>query len=204
MIHPYRSQNLAALAEELNCRFYEEDDYGLFSQLADFRLFGKGSRKRIERILRYQDGLMNYELAVFDYRYRNTLASTGKREPDSSWVHQTVFFVQSKLLGLPEMQLKPEHLGHKAAALLGLFEDINFARFPKFSSQYRLTGPDEEYIRHHFNDRVLHYFTRHKGWTIESLGYYLIMYRPGLLVPSAQIKDFYHRGKEVHGVFESE
>ncbi|MEM9526198.1 MAG: hypothetical protein AAGA31_06285, partial [Bacteroidota bacterium] len=55
-------------------------------------------------------------------------------------------------------------------------------------------------IRHHFTDEVLNYFTLNKGWHMEGLGFYLLFYRKGTLIPSAQIEDFYRKGQEVYGL----
>lgn len=196
MVHPYRQRNLIELAHKLDFTFHEEDDYGLLGQLGDFQLFKEGHTRKVERILRRQDGLMEFDISIFDYSYRKWggSASNGTQ-------YQTVFFLQSAKLGLPELQMKPETLAHKLGELLGL-TDIDFVRFPKFSGQYRLTGGDEEYIRHHFNDEVLNYFTINKGWSMEGLGFYLLFYRKGTLIPSAQIEQFYARGQEVYRLME--
>lgn len=192
MVHPYRHRNLMALARKMDFSFHETDDYGLTTQLQDFRLFQEGRDKRIERIIRKQDGLMEFDISIFDYSFK-TWSGSGS----DNRVHQSVFFLQSAQLGLPELWMKPETITHKIGELLG-WGDIDFVRFPKFSGQYRLTGGDEEYIRHHFNDEVLNFFTLNKGWSMEGLGFYLVFYRKGMLIPSAQIEEFYHRGQEVY------
>jgi len=194
MVHPYRQRNMAALAQKLDFTFHEEDDFGLLNQLQDFKLFNEGRGKTIERIMRRQDGLMEFDIYIFDYSFRRWGGSSSDNKE-----YQTVFFLQSAQLGLPEIWMKPETIAHKLGELLG-FGDIDFVRFPKFSGQYRLTGGDEEYIRHHFTDEVLNYFTVNKGWTVEGLGFYLLFYRKGTLIPSAQIEDFYKRGQEIYGL----
>ena len=167
-------------------------------QLQDFRLFSQGRSKSIDRIMRKQDGLMDLDVAIFDYSYQ-IWGSSGKDDR----VHQTVFFLQSAKLGLPELWLQPETIVHKLGELVG-FTDIDFVRFPKFSGNYRLTGGDEEYIRHHFNDEVLNYFTMNKGWSMEGIGFYLLFYRKGTLISSAQIEQFFKRGQEVYKMMTDE
>lgn len=194
MVHPYRQRNLAALAHKLEFSFTEDDDYGMLSQLQDFRLFQEGRKKEVKRILRRQDGLMEFDIAIFDYSFQKWGGSAS-----TSTVYQTVFFLQSAKLGLPEIWMQPETIAHKLGELLG-FTDIDFVRFPKFSGQYRLTGGDEEYIRHHFTDEVLNYFTLNKGWSMEGVGFYLLFYRKGTLIPSAQIENFYRKGQEIYAL----
>ncbi len=192
MVHPYRERNLAELAHKLGCSFYPTDELGLLTQLQDFKLFSEGYKKKVERVLRMQDGMMEFDMAVFDYSFKKWGATD-----NSGTSYQTVFFLHSRHLGLPEFWMQPETLGHKIGELLG-FKDIDFVRFPKFSGQYRLTGEDEEYIRHHFPDPILHYFTTNKGWSMEGLGFYLLFYRKGTLIPSAEIENFYRRGRELY------
>jgi hypothetical protein len=189
---------MSALADKLGFQFYPEDDYGMEIQLQDFRLFSQGRSKSIDRIMRKQDGLMDLDVAIFDYSYQ-IWGSSGKDDR----VHQTVFFLQSAKLGLPELWLQPETIVHKLGELVG-FTDIDFVRFPKFSGNYRLTGGDEEYIRHHFNDEVLNYFTMNKGWSMEGIGFYLLFYRKGTLISSAQIEQFFKRGQEVYKMMTNE
>jgi hypothetical protein len=191
----YRHRDMTALARKLDFSFHETDDFGLMSQLQDFRLFNDGRDKRVERIMRRQDGLMEFDISIFDYSWRRW---GGSGNADKR-VYQTVFFLQSAQLGLPELWLKPETLKHKLGELLG-YTDIDFVRYPRFSGQYQLTGGDEEYIRHHFTDEVLNYFTLNKGWSMEGLGFYLLFYRRGTLIPTDQIETFYRRGQEVYGL----
>ncbi|MFT7121760.1 MAG: hypothetical protein ACJAZ9_001946 [Neolewinella sp.] len=194
MVHPYRQRNLVALANKLDMSFHEEDDYGLEAQLKDFKLFQEGRSKKVARILRKQAGLMDFDASIFDYSFKKFGGSA-----NNNTVYQTVFFIQSANLGLPELWMKPETIAHKLGELLG-FGDIDFVRYPKFSGQYRLTGEDEEYIRHHFTDDVLNYFTLNKGLSMEGLGFYMIFYRKGTLIPSVQIEQFYNRGKEIYNL----
>lgn len=190
----YRRKQLRNLAYRLGFEFSEEDHWGLESHLTDFRLTSRGRRRRISNILRKQDGLMEYNLQIFDYRY---LRWNGQNNRP---VHQTVFYVESQRLGLPELWMQPETLAHKLGELLG-FGDIDFVRFPKFSGQYRLTGEDEEFIRHHFTDDVLNYFTLNKGWSLEGIGYYLLVYKKGILLPPNEIEQLFVRGTEIYNLF---
>ena len=191
-MNDYRANSLRRLAGKMDMEFQAEDTAGLMAQLRDFRLFQSGRDRTIRNVIRRQDGLLESDLFIFDYSYRAWVGSSSQKHH-----HQTVFFLQSQRLSLPEMRLQPETLLHKVGELVGL-QDIDFVRFPKFSGQYRLTGPDEEYIRHHFNDEVLNYFTLNKGWTVEGLGYYLLFYRKDLLLPPDRITHFYWRGKKVY------
>lgn len=186
----YRGRQLRKVAFDLGMEYQEEDQYDLTTQLSDFRLFSRGARKRISNIMRRQDGLMEFDIRVFDYRYLRWNGNKMKTH------QQTVFYLQSTQLGLPEVWMQPETIFHKVGELFGR-GDIDFVRFPKFSGNYRLTGEDEVFVRHHFNDEVLNYFTVEKGWSLEGVGYFLILYKKGRIMAPEKIKDFYKRGMKV-------
>jgi len=181
---------LQTVADNLEMEYLEKDDWGLLQLLKGFHLFRKGSRKRITNLLSREGGLEGLKVNVFDYRY---IISTGK---SAKRFKQTVFFVQSKALALPEFWMRPEHILHKVGNMIGL-EDINFKEHPEFSNQYYLKGVDEELIRYAFQDEVLHYFTIEKNWYLEGIGYFFILYKKDFLMQADQIKTFYSNGMEL-------
>ncbi|WP_157974518.1 hypothetical protein [Lewinella sp. IMCC34183] len=190
----YREERLRQLADRLGFSFSPADDHGLERFLGDFRLATRGARPAISNVLRRQEGLSDADLYLFDYSYYER----GSKQT----VHQSVCFVHSQRLVLPELCLQPETLLHKLGELFG-YTDIDFTRFPKFSKQYRLTGEDEDYIRHHFSDEVLNYFTLNKGWSVEGIGYYLLLYKKGFLLPPDEVEQLYRRGRDVLELFSS-
>ncbi|MBB4080633.1 hypothetical protein GGR28_003268 [Lewinella aquimaris] len=188
----YRQKSLRNLAARNGYQFLPDDDHGLHRQLEGFRLADRGRNNTISNILRIQQGLLDHDVHIFDYHY----TEYASKHP----VYQTVLFLQSQRLVLPELCLQPETLVHKLGELFGI-HDIDFVRYPKFSKQYRLTGDDEHFIRHHFNDQVLNYFTLNKGWSLEGVGYYLLLYKRGLLLPPEEIEPLYRKALEVSTLF---
>jgi len=162
--------------------------------LKDFTLFRRGRRRKITNVLTTTDDMMDLTINVFDYSYVRGKSKTRK------YRRQTVFFVNSKLIGLPEMQLKPETLVHKLGHMLGI-EDINFEEFPKFSGQYYLTGEDEELIRHAMSKKALRFFTNETGWCMEGLNYYMILYKRNKLASTRSVKTLIRKGKQLHEIF---
>ncbi len=182
-----RTKEMEETASMLGMDYQEKDEYGMLSLLKDFKLFKKGTSKRINHIIRSKDLVEGLDISIFDYRYT---ISTGK---SAHTYHQTVFFVQSKDLELPEFYMKPEHFFHKVAAYLG-WEDIDFESHPTFSDQYHLKGDDEESIRKMMNEEVLHFFTIEKEWSLEGIGYFLIFYRNKKRLSKEEIKEFCNKG----------
>ncbi len=185
-----RAYHMEAIAKRLEMEYSEEDEWGMMELVRDFRLFRRGGRKRVFNILRYSTPLDEVKVSIFDYRF---VVSTGK---SARRYYQTVFFVQSKELALPEFWMKPEGFFHKVGNLLGM-GDINFEEHPEFSDQYYLSGEDEELIRHTFNKDVLHYFTVEKNWCLEGVGYYFILYKRNVLFPPNRIRGMFEKGVEL-------
>lgn len=192
-----RPTQLKNIALQLEMKFSPDDDWGLFSLLKDFQLFRRGHSRKITNLLYRQAGMLETEIHIFDYRY---VIST-----NNSWrvFKQTVFFVHSKKLGLPQFLLRPENFFHKIGQLLGM-QDIDFEAYPKFSNQYLLRGDDEEYIRASFPDAALQFFTVEKNWSLEGLNYYLILYQKNRLLLPSQIVDFYRKGMYLHDILATE
>lgn len=188
-----RTLAMKRLAMELNVQFQPTDEWGLRSQLGDFRLFRRGISRRITNHLRSRDEMLETDFHLFDYRFK---VSTGK---SSKTYQQTVFFVDSRRLALPEFTMKPENFLHYIGDLLG-FKDIDFEEFPKFSSNYYLKGDDEEYIRASLPTAFLRFFSEEKNWYLEAVNYYLIFYRVDHQIPLKDLRTFYQKGVKVFGM----
>lgn len=187
----HRAEQLDRVAFDLGMNFSPEDEWGLINYLEDFKLFRRGMRRRISNILHRQDNMLKLDLYVFDYRFT---VSTGK---SARVIRQTVFFVQSKELALPIFRMRPENLFHRVGEYLGL-QDIDFEEHPAFSRNYRLHGPDEDYIRASVNEPFFAFFSVEKKWFLEGINYYMVFYRKGKLLEPKQIKEFYRKGMKVY------
>lgn len=186
----YREKTLRHVASQLELSFKEKDEWGLLNLLLDFKLFKRGGRKKITNIAFREDLLNGLKVYVFDYHF---VISTGK---SSRRFKQSVFFIQSKQLGLPEIWMRPESLLHVVGAFFG-FKDINFIKYPKFSKQYYLQGKDEELINYTFQDDVLRFFTREQNWYLEGIGYYFILYKKDVLFDPKNTRRLYHKGMKL-------
>ncbi len=193
-----RTEQLRATAFELEMDFEEKDEFGMIALLRDFKLFRIGGRKTISNILTKTSSLMEEKINVFDYRYT---ISTGK---SSHTYHQSVFFIQSKQLAMPQMLLKPEHFFHKIGAWLGM-QDIDFEEHPEFSDRYLLQGEDEDRIRRTMsNEAVMRFFTVEKNWHLESIGFFLILYQDKKLIMPSHIKTLYGKGMKLYEQLKTE
>lgn len=192
-----RPEDIRLAGQKIGFQYQEHGDKGLVRQLSDFKLFKIGGRKRAKNLLTKNDLSEDLKINLFDYHYT---VSTGQ---SSHTYRQTVLFLQSKNLGLPQFYLKPEHLFNRIGAWFGI-KDINFDYDPEFSRLYYLKGPDEELIRQTFSDQVLQFFRKEKNLNVEGLNYFLIMYTHKKLLSPDQIKAFFTRGMEMYRILKRE
>ncbi len=186
-----RAEGMENAARQLGMTYTAKDEYGYKSLLGDFKLFQKGTSKSIVNFLQKKETELDLEIFIFDYHY---VISTGN---SSVRYKQTVFFVKSSKLGLPQFSLKPEHFFHKIGTYLGM-QDINFESHPEFSDQYLLKGEDEDLIRAKLDENFRNFFTIEKNWYLEGLGYFMVFYAHNKLLPPAEITNFYSKGREIY------
>ncbi len=188
---PDRGTEIKKIAYDLGLSYRTKDDVGLLNLARDFKLFRIGTSKKITNIMWKDEPDMDPKVRLFDYRYT---VSTGNSH---QVFKQSVFFIQSKELGLPKFYMQPEHFFHKIGAWLG-WDDIDFVSHQQFSDQYHLKGEHEDIIRDTFHPDALQYFTLEKGWHVEGLNYYLIIYRSKKLLKPEQLDIFYRKAMEIY------
>lgn len=187
--NPQRPAQLRQTAYQLGMEYTERDDYGMIGLLRDFKLFEPGNRKEITNLLSKTSQLMEDRFHIFDYKYT---ISTGK---SSHTYRQTVMFINSKQLCMPEMLMKPEHFFNKIGTWLGLQQDIDFEEHKQFSDNYLLQGEDEPRIRRTMNqEEIVRFFTIEKDWCLESVGFFMILYQKDRLIQPHEINHFFERG----------
>ena len=78
-------------------RWYGKDTERTLPFLLDFKLCNRGTSKSIHNAMQLRDEMYETDIRIFDYHYHISAGNYHHR------YKQTVFFVQSQLLGLPEM-----------------------------------------------------------------------------------------------------
>lgn len=187
----HRHREFEACGKSLKWSFKEDDDLGLIKLMLDFKLFKKGSRKKICPLIIIDEGNLEYT-CVFDYSYT---ISTGK---SSHTYRQTVYFRYSKSLALPHFIMVPEKWYHRIGTYFGM-QDIDFAEYPAFSQNYLLQGNDEDYIRYHFDHpAMIRFFDKQGFYSMEGMNYLMILYIDDTLLPKEQIHQLIHIGDGLH------
>lgn len=155
--------------------------------LGAFHLFKRGHSRRARNVMRGESG--DAEVALLDYQY-----TTGGGKNAHTW-RQTVA-IYPGASGLPEFTLAPEHIWQRIGSLVG-YQDIDFEASEEFSKRYVLRGPDETAIRAAFGAEALGFFAQSLGWSVESHGGALAIYRSAKRCKPEEIQPFV---AEVDGV----
>lgn len=186
-----RKEGMQKLSYDIDLDFIGDEEWGMLNRLEGFKLFKKGGRKKIFNLMQRKGPFLDEQISLFDYRY---IISTGKT---TKKFYTTVFFLQSKSLGLPEFMMKPENFFHKVGSFFGM-QDIDFEEHPDFSDKYLLKGEDEELIRHAYNEEILKFFTVERNWSVEGVGYFLILYQHDVLLSEKSIEELYRKGMQLY------
>lgn len=165
-----RTEAIKQLAATMGFDYREHPQTYLPNTIWQFDLFNKGRNRRLKHLI--QGTQEEAIVSVSDYQY-----TTGTQKNRTTH-NQTVVFIESDRLNLPNFLLVPENIFHKVGNVFG-YKDIDFDSHPEFSSQYLLKGTDEESIRSLFHDGILNIYQRHPGTSTEGLDTLLIYYRKG-------------------------
>jgi hypothetical protein len=168
-----RTQNMQAVAQDLNFLFYPKGNDRLSPLLANLDFFSRGKYKRITNLMMGNLPKIGGRgsVAIFDYSF--TIGPKGNTETFCQSV--ILFFVEG--MTLPRFSLRLEHIVNKLGTMLG-FRDIHFPACSQFSQKYRLTSDQEIGVRSIFQPAVLE-FLKDEFFCAEAEGSYLAIYPAG-------------------------
>jgi hypothetical protein len=150
-------------------------------EVIDFFLFGRGRARRTKNLARGRPGKL--DATLFDYSFTT---GSGKH---SHTHRQTVMVFELPGRTVPGFELRPEGVLDKIGAAFG-YQDIDLENRPDFSKAYLLRGTDEAEIRRFFQDEIVHHFERHRGWSVEAAGTWVVVYRAGKRVKPDDLRAF--------------
>ena len=187
-----RTEQFALISAELKLNFFPKGSTSLFERLKPFYLFSKGRSRKIKNLM---EGEANkVELAIFDYQY----TTHGGQHPQTH--RQSLLFIRSPKLNLPDFSLRPENVFHKIGSAFG-DKDIDFETHPIFSKSYLLRGDNEAAIRGLFNNELLNFIQSQQKISIEGSGDQLIFYRNKNRVKPEEVESFMEEGFQVFDQF---
>ena len=187
-----RTERFALISAELKLNFFPKGSTSLFERLKTFYLFSKGWSRKIKNLM---EGEANkVELAIFDYQY----TTHGGQHPQTH--RQSLLFIRSPKLNLPDFSLRPENVFHKIGSAFG-DKDIDFETHPIFSKSYLLRGDNEAAIRGLFNNELLNFIQSQQKISIEGSSDQLIFYRHKNRVKPEEVESFMEEGFQVFDQF---
>ena len=187
-----RTEQFALISAELKLNFFPKGSTSLFERLKPFHLFSKGWSRKIKNLM---EGEANkVELAIFDYQY----TTHGGQHPQTH--RQSLLFIHSPKLYLPDFSLRPENVFHKIGGSFG-YKDIDFETHPIFSKSYLLRGENESAIRGLFNNELLNSIQSQQKICIEGSGDKIIFYRHKSRVKPEEVESFMEEGFQVFDQF---
>jgi hypothetical protein len=102
----------------------------------------------------------------------------------------------------PEVEAALDFVGRGFAKVFGPSDpEIAFPERPRFGELYTLTSTFTVRIRDAFPHRVLEFFEKHPGWTVEGANGRLLVYRDGVEEPPERIGGFVSEATAVAEVF---
>ena len=180
----YEKKRRAALAQAalmLGFSYLDKVPDAILAGLGNFPLFRQGHSKSGRSLMEGKSG--DAPVVLLEYQYT---VGGGK---NSHTYRQSVAIYRGAATGLPEFTLAPEHVWHRVGALFG-YQDIDFETSPEFSKHYLLRGADESAIRAAFGAEALGFFAQSPGWSVESFGGSLAVYRSAKRCKPEEIQPF--------------
>lgn len=173
-----RVEALRVAAQMMGFTFEEQAD---ITGVGDFPLFNHGRSSRLRNASRGELGGRAALIAEFSY-----VVSSGK---SSHTVRQSVVVFMNQDTSLPDFELSPENVLHRLGQVFG-YQDIDFESHETFSKKYLLRGADEEAIRRVFSSEALGFFESQPGWSAQSRGGRLMVFRAAKTADPAQLPVF--------------
>ena len=168
---------------------FRADDESLLKSFAAFSLF-QGRSAKAKNFLRGSSG--DREVVLFD-------------APNWSWNRLGPTVAAFRLSAdVPEFSMKPEDPFYRVGEKFGM-QKIDSETYQEFSKNYLIQGKREAAIREFFRPQVLRYFTQEKGWVLQGVAGWLLMYgRPGLRVAPQGLSAFLQQTRRIAHYFSEE
>ena len=161
-----RTDNLSTHYAKIQFKPVAEEEFRSLLNADRFALLGKNWLRagRVSEL--HIGGFEGMDMAQF------TLSQS---DGSQSGRHQTATLIKGET-PLPTFVLRPESMADK---LLDRFKpvDIDFDSHPSFSAAYQLESDDEDKARVFFSDALLDYLEENPGFSVESVGRDVMVYR---------------------------
>ncbi len=155
-----RTKGLQEIAKKMGLNFSPKGSQLLLNQLDRFNFPTR--RKRfwesfwITNLIEGNTGKIY--ISIFDVR------ESGKHGRQNAYL-----LLRSKALVCPEFRIEPESFLDKLDHSIGIgWQDIDFDKYPEFSSRFLVSSPNEVHFRKFFNVKAIPFFLSHPDLTVET------------------------------------
>lgn len=188
-----RAKAIEAYADDNGLIHQKKDGLGLHKYFKQTKLLRHAGKSSLTSIISSEtDSTVEQQHGTFEFTF---IVSTGTT---TVTVVQTVFYCIDKSSVLPQFHMFPEKWYHRLGKRFGV-QDINLPEYPVFSKKFMLQTDDPDLTRKLFNDNDITFFLEGKPkWSLEAVGYYLILYRSGKVQPIEEFDQLIEDGLEIN------
>ena len=159
-----RTEGLQEIAKKMGLSFSHRGSQRLQNRLARFNFMSKRSKPGVDFLINnlVEGNSGKIHLSIFNVRYN--LGSKKKHTTSRGFL-----LLRSKALVCPEFRVEPESFLDKLDHSIGIgWQDIDFDKYPEFSSRFLVSSPDEGHFRKFFNVKAIPFFLSHPALTVET------------------------------------
>jgi len=192
-----RALKIEAAAYGKGWTYQAGNNWKLIKDLEEFDLMKEGYEYEVCNVIEAYADDKTSTIRVFDFTYQiNKLDWDFKDmevEEGKEFHRQTIFYVVSNQMDLPDLDIKPESLWHKVKQFFG-WDDVDFDKNQQFSKMYSVTSDDKQKLKSIVSERFMDLLDDEKVWWIEGHDNEMIVFQKDKLVEPAQLDDFLNFG----------
>ena len=150
--------------------FFPKGDVSVYAALDRFPLMGVGRKRKITNLMSSTSA--NFQLNIFDYSY---VTGRGRSQRNHK---QTVAYLQSPALAMPNFTLAPKRFWDAVRSLLGK-QTVQLDGNPAFASSYVLQCNEkrDDAVRAYFTDEVQQFYVDRRGLFAQGSRNQLLLFR---------------------------
>jgi MFS superfamily sulfate permease-like transporter len=170
-----RQKSLEKIAQKQGAQFKPELAYNSMRMIHFSFFTGKKVKYLQNRIIKEIDGAT--------LEFTDLLVTEGARTTENRY-RTSVLFIFHLSDHFPDFRMEKEGFFDKFFS----GDDINFEKFPNFSKQYLLRGPDEAAIRAFFSEDLIRFFETHSDFLVETKGDKILIHKDKGLTPPTDVE----------------
>jgi hypothetical protein len=182
------------IAQRKGFQFFPEDNAKLvYKAHQSFKLFKQGSNKKIKYILQGYTSQKD-PMQLFEYSY---VVSTGKTT--AVFTQHVISIIISGKRTIPSFFIRPQHPLHTIGKFFGM-QDVEIANYDDFNKNYLVKSKEVAKLVKFLSNSLVGFLSFEKGWTMESDGNQLVLYKEHKRMNEEMIEPFLQVGETIYGL----